>query len=139
MLVLFNSPAQTELVSCARSMHRTRANLVQSGQKKPSHVGCNGWCAIPRRLHYIDYSTIFVLPVAHMLLLGLVKGFWKLLLQTIPRGEQRPAYVINGKTRRVMSQRAKEVVYTADYGGPPRCVPSDSLCCLLLSCVLNRR
>lgn len=93
---------------------------MQTGKQKPSHVGCNGWSAIPKRLEYVDYSRIFILPVAHMLLHGLVPGFWKYLLQKVSRGEARPAYVLSNKTQRVMQQRAKEVVYTADFGGPPR-------------------
>ena len=100
--------------------HRTRANLVQKGDQKPSHVGCKGWSVIPKCLEYVDYSKIFVLPVSHMLLHGVVPGFWKYLLQKVPRGQPRPACVLTGKTQRIMQARAKEVVYTADFGGPPR-------------------
>ena len=55
-----------------------------------------------------------------MLLLGVVPGFWKYLLKTVPSGEPRPAYVLSSKAQRAMQAQSKEVIYTADFGGRPR-------------------
>ena len=93
-----------------------RAELVRSGEKLPEDVGCHGLSPVPAVLDYIDYSTIWVLPVAHMMLHGVGKSLWKLLLVTVPRGQPRPAYALSGTTRHLLQARAQEIDCIADFG-----------------------
>lgn len=62
-----------------------RAELVRIGEKLPEDVGCHGMSPIPAMLDYVDYSTIWVLPIAHMLLHGVGRSLWNLLLMKVLR------------------------------------------------------
>ena len=66
--------------------HCAIARMVESGQAQPKKAGRRGFCAIIRALAYTHYADLFVVPVAHALLLGLVKGFWNALLKTVRGG-----------------------------------------------------
>ena len=96
-----------------------RAQLVEDGVKLPEDVGCNGLSPIPDFLDYVDYSAIWVLPSAHMLLHGVGKSLWKFLLQTVPQGQPRPIYVLDNGIRRILQARAQEIDCTADFGRRP--------------------
>ena len=57
--------------------------MVEYKEAKPKKAGRWGFCAIIRALAYTYYANLFVVPVAHALLLGLVKGFWNALLKKV--------------------------------------------------------
>lgn len=38
--------------------------------------GIKGWDIFTKNLVYVCYTNLFVLPTYHMLLYGVVKGFW---------------------------------------------------------------
>ena len=83
-------------------------------------MGCNGLAAIPAMLGYVDYSAIWVLPIAHILLFGVVAGLWKFFLLHVPRGQPRPPYALSNPTRRLIQARSQEIDVTADFGRPCR-------------------
>jgi hypothetical protein len=75
-----------------------------------------------RHLDYVDYNNIHRVPVAHAILLGLLKDFWSLLLCKTPKGQPRPEYSLPSPCRKAMADRAKSMVLTCDFGRPYRCV-----------------
>ena len=56
---------------------------MKDGKAKPKTAGRRGFLAIIRALAYTHYANLSVVPVAHALLLGLVKGFWNTLLKKV--------------------------------------------------------
>ena len=100
----------------------TASGLQRSspGQKLPGDLGCNVVSPIPDMLDYVDYSAIWVLPVAHLLLHGVVATYWKMMLFHVQRGESRPPYALPNATRRLLQARGAEIEVTADFGRPYR-------------------
>lgn len=62
------------------------ARLVETKQAQPQKAGRRGLCAIIKALKYTHYANLFVVPMAHSLLLGLLKGFWNALLKKVREG-----------------------------------------------------
>lgn len=62
---------------------------METKQAHPQKAGRRGSCAIIRALKYTHYANLFVVPVAHGLLLGLVKGFWNALLKKVRGASSR--------------------------------------------------
>jgi hypothetical protein len=90
-----------------------RAAVVDYGDRLPADVGSHGTSPFVRELDYVNYTNLFVVPVAHAGLLGVVKDFWYHLLQT---GRNVPAYVLSTEARRVLQERAACLVPTGDFG-----------------------
>ena len=70
-------------VKLTHEQHCRLARLVETKQALPKKAGRRGFCAIIKALKYTHYANLFVVPVAHALLLGLVKGFWNALLKKV--------------------------------------------------------
>lgn len=101
---------------------RARANKVEGttqdgGEPRdPSDMGCNGWSPFVKQLKYTDYNNLFVVPIAHAGLCGVVKDFWGMVLGTPKKGERAPWYLMPAWARRVVADREKECVATLDFG-----------------------
>lgn len=67
-----------------------------------------------------SYKDVWVLPLAHAALLGVVKAFCNLLFATTPKGQQAPWFVVPSATRRLIQQRAQEITLTSDFNRPYR-------------------
>lgn len=63
--------------------HCRLALLLETKHAHPQKAGRRGFCAIVMALKYTHYANLFVVPVAHALLLGLVKGVWNALLKKV--------------------------------------------------------
>ena len=50
-------------------------------------LGCHGLSPAVRHLDYVDYNNLFVVPICHAVLYGIVKSFWKLLLTPPAAGD----------------------------------------------------
>lgn len=109
------------------SMQRARANIVDGQHSQaaaqgddeprdPSDMGSLGVSIFMRELDYCDYNNLFVLPIAHAGLCGVVKDFWKAVLSAKRRGQQAPWYQLSNWARDVMRAREKECVATLDFG-----------------------
>ena len=67
-------------------------NYLDSGRSDqyayatPDEVGCHGMPALLMELPYVDLSTLFVVPVAHAVLYGLVKDFLNIIFGPLPKG-----------------------------------------------------
>lgn len=90
-----------------------RADVVDKGQALPTDLGCHGTSPFVQQLPYVDYTNLFVVPIAHAGLLGVVKDFWCHLLKV---SKQREWYVISAEARKVLQARAAGLVATCDFG-----------------------
>lgn len=108
------------------AMQQARANLVEGTTRDaegqpvepahPSDMGCSGTSAFAAHLDYVDYNNLFVVPIAHAGLCGVVKDFWKLVLSTSARGQPTPWYQLSTWAKDVIKQREGECVATLDFG-----------------------
>ncbi len=99
-----------------------RAEKVESGEWVPNLAGCHGTSLLVKHLKYVDYNNIHRVPIAHAVLLGLLKDLWSLLLCKTPKGQRRPWYSLSAASRKAMADRAKNIILTCDFGRPYRCV-----------------
>lgn len=93
-----------------------RAAKVEEHKWDPMLSGCHGRSIITKYLPYADYNNVHIVPVAHAMLLGVVKDFWSLLLCKTPQGQTPPDYALPSLNRRVMASRAPCIVLTNDQG-----------------------
>lgn len=95
---------------------RERADLVDRGQILPTDVGSHGTSVFVQKLSYVHYNNLFVVPIAHAGLLGVVKDFWVHLLTAAPRGQPSRWFTISSEAKRVMASREAGLVATCDFG-----------------------
>lgn len=67
----------------SHNLHMKIAKLVEARKVTPKKAGRRGVSAIIRALPYTHYANLFVVPVAHALLLGIVKTFWNTVLAKV--------------------------------------------------------
>lgn len=96
---------------------RSRAARVPTGGVDPRCVGAHGPSPLVHGIAYLTHD-VFLLPVMHACLLGLVKDFLALIFSTGKRGEARPWYRIPTWGRAVMVARAQHLRLTDDFGRP---------------------
>lgn len=114
----------TESLHQTCRLHQERGRLVESKDSRerlePKAAGCRGSCPIPGALPYVSLGIgrLCVLPVMHILLLGLAKSFWTLVLRGVKRGELRPNFVLPNAMKAELKRRGTELRLTADFGRP---------------------
>ncbi len=55
--------------------------------------GCHGWSPILKKLRYLDYNDVWLVPFGHAAMLGLVKRFWGLCIgKKGTRGKKKKDY-----------------------------------------------
>ena len=103
---------------------RARASAMDSLARPQNYsvFGCHETSQLVRHLHYVDYNNVWLVPIAHAFLFGLVKDFWHLLLSSTKRGEIAPWYELPPKAKRLMGMRAQALVVTCDFNRPYRCI-----------------
>ena len=75
---------------------------------------------VVKTLKYTSYTGLWLVPVCHAGLYGVVKTFWSLLLEKGKKGEELPWYAIPHPRRAIMRQRAAHVHVTNDFNRPYR-------------------
>ena len=75
---------------------------MDAGLYAPSVIGCNGLSPIVGASDHVCYANIFLLPIAHGLLLGVVKLHMRTILADIKRGDPRPPYVLENAAKRII-------------------------------------
>lgn len=93
-----------------------RARAVDADRALPTDVGSHGTSPFVSKLKYVHYNNLFVVPVAHAGLLGVVKDFWNHVLSTTGRGEPTIWFTISSQAKAVMKARSECVVATCDFG-----------------------
>lgn len=114
-----------EAVILSHEQQCQRADVVDARQALPTDVGCHGTSPFVEQLQYVDYNNLFVVPVAHAGLLGVVKDFWCHVLKVGSKKRQRQQqqqqrqqewWVISTEARKVLQQRAAGLAATCDFG-----------------------
>ena len=59
---------------------KDRAQVVEAGDREPRQFGLHGLSEFIRQLPYTDPNNLWVMPMAHAALFGVVKDFWDLML-----------------------------------------------------------
>ena len=93
-----------------------RAKAVDQNKVLPTDVGSHGTSPFVRGLDYVDYNNLFVVPIAHAGLLGVVKDFWYHVLKATGKNATAEWFTISNEARRVMSSREACLVPTCDFG-----------------------
>lgn len=108
------------MVSDAQQRARAEAMDNLARPQDFSVFGCHGTSPLVKHLDYVDYCNVWLVPIAHAFLFGLVKDFWSLLLSKSKRGEAVPWYQLPSKARQIMAKRAESIVVTCDFNRPYR-------------------
>lgn len=103
---------------------RSRDALVDADPEKykPEFFGTRGTSVFVKELSYVSPNSLWLLPVAHALISGVLPRFWGLVLATFKKEETPPAYVANRQQRKVMRERAKDISVPFDIGRLSKCV-----------------
>lgn len=117
--------------------HCVQAQKGPARQQAAQQLGCVGLSVIPEILPYISYSHVWVVPVIHTLLYGVVADFVKHMLRSkgsksaaaaaaaAAAGDEAAAQAalvgtLPAAALRTMSARAADVKPPTDYGRPYR-------------------
>lgn len=105
----------------ARKVVAAAADGAAAVERAAQRLGCHGPSPIVAGLPYGSYD-LFCLPIAHALLLGLVKDFLCLIFSSGKRGEARPWWRLPSESRAIITGRASGVTCTDDFQRSYSCV-----------------
>eukprot|EP00798_Chlamydomonas_sp_ICE-L_P001205 gene1205-32547_t len=112
--------------SCLQLSHAqriSRAQRVEEGEEDPRTAGCHGLSMVVHVLPYVDYNNFFLVPVAHALLFGVVKGFVKHLYRPIPKAvNDCPKDALSNPVRSLIASRKDDTRVTSEMGRPYKCI-----------------
>ena len=80
--------------------HHARGERVSDGRLSPRSTGCNGLAQIPALLRYVSYTDLWLLPLGHTALSGVVARFWKAVLAATTRGTATPEWVVSWQAKK---------------------------------------
>jgi hypothetical protein len=83
-----------------------------------SELGARGYSIIRQVLKYVSYNNLWLVPVAHTLLYGLVKSFIGFLLRPIDSNVN----IISPENRKLMQKRGHHIFVNTDFGRKYKCV-----------------
>jgi hypothetical protein len=104
------------VVALSHNQQCDRARAVDAQQALPNDVGSHGMSPFVRELDYVEYNNLFVVPIAHAGLLGVVKDFWYHVLKVSGKSASAEWFSISTEARRVMASREAALVATCDFG-----------------------
>lgn len=87
-------------------------------------MGARGQCIITTLLPYTSFSNLFIVPVAHALLYGVVKSFITFIFQKVNDLKKLvgPEFILNTRGRKVIKSRSPCISVTTDFGRKYKCV-----------------
>ena len=107
--------AMDEVFEEYRRKERTKASYEQSSEK----YCC--WHSVPfAKLPYVDLQHLFVVPIGHALLYGVVENFLGFIFRTIDGSDRLP--IVDASARKLIKSRAKHIYLTSDFGRKYTCV-----------------
>lgn len=77
-------------------------------EEKLQHFGIKGYDVFTRHLVYTNFNNLYVLPTYHLMLHGVVRGYWK-------RALEARYGVLSADDRYVMTERGGGFVPTDDH------------------------
>lgn len=103
--------------------HMSRARAVAAGTADPKVEGRNGLSCVPDIVEYVSYSNVWVLPVAHCILYGIVASYVDYIFRAPTRvNGMFPDDVIVPENRQHVRARALHIFVPSDYGRKYKCV-----------------
>lgn len=105
----------------AREVQAASSSGAAAAERAAQRLGCHGPSPLVEGLPYGSYD-MFCLPVAHALLLGLVKDILSLMFSSGKRGEQRPWWRLPAESRTIIIARARCVTCPDDFQRSYSCV-----------------
>lgn len=106
-------------IRISHAHHMDRAQVVESNHDLASALGCHGISCIAKELSYIDMNNVWVVPIAHAALFGVIKKFWHFVLgESVKKAESD--FVLSVEARRRMTARASHFIITNDFNRPYR-------------------
>jgi hypothetical protein len=112
--------AWDDVLTLSDSQHCARASVAEvnkarhkSDQVLPRFIGCHGYSIFRSMLPYIDYANLFVLPLWHAMLYGLVKNFFETILEG--SGVNAEWYVVTKEARDRMKAKEGLVRAVSEY------------------------
>ncbi|KAG7668787.1 hypothetical protein KSW81_003806 [Nannochloris sp. 'desiccata'] len=93
--------------------------LISERNKEPAaNLGCMGKCIILPHLPYLNARNLFVLPLYHMLYLGVVKDFLKLAMGHKETKLRKESMEISNEAKRKIAEIEGRIQLTGDFGRP---------------------
>ncbi|GLC39793.1 hypothetical protein PLESTM_000942600 [Pleodorina starrii] len=97
---------------------RTKASYDRSSEE----YCC--WHSVPfAKLHYVDLQHLFVVPIGHALLYGVVENFLAFCFRAPDSSDTLP--VVSTDARHLIKSRAQHIYLTSDFGRKYTCVIDD--------------
>ena len=95
-----------------------RARLAEANPGHAKTLGAHGVSCVPQELSYVSYSNIWLVPVCHSLLYGVVRDFCNSAMRpvTLSRGELWPDTAITTENRRWIRLQAGHILVPTDFG-----------------------
>lgn len=123
----------TDNQQMARAVRVQRTASGAARKSAAKDEGCSGLSVIPQYLPYVSYNNIWVAPVIHMLLYGVVVDFLRHIFQLKGSKTQTAASraelvgdsaaaasvtvgVLSSEQKRIISSRAAHLQLTSDFG-----------------------
>ncbi len=87
-------------------------------------MGARGQCIITAMLPYTSFNNLFVVPVAHALLYGVVKSFICFIFQKVDDLKKvvDPQLIVKSRERQLIRSRSPFMGVTTDFGRKYKCV-----------------
>lgn len=95
-----------------KAMIKARQNLITKTSLRQirRNSGAKGLSVIHYMLPYCDYNNLFIVPVAHVLLYGLVASFISYILKDGCKHQ------LSSATRKIITERGKDIGVTSEFG-----------------------
>lgn len=118
--ILLTDEQQRARVECL--MHFQTTLAPSAFDKLKSHFGVNGPSPVVEHLgHYVHYNDIFLVPIAHASLYGVLKTYLKFMLLDLKEcTPDRKKYLMKKEARRLVSERSTHLTLTSEFGRPYR-------------------
>ena len=102
-------------------MHCERSRLSEEhAELAAERLGCCGRSQLIEALPYADAGLWFRLPTANVVVEGVGKDLWGLLLQRVNKGETRRPWVMPNGSKAELRERGMQMRLTHDFERPYR-------------------
>lgn len=101
---------------------RERHKRVAAAPDSARAEGCTGACCVHEMLDYVSPNNLYVLPVAHSLLYGVVQAFVSHILRPVKFARKGVADIVSLASRKLMREMAAYILVTSDFGRKYKCI-----------------
>lgn len=109
----------------AREIKHRALSSVGASVAQRQKLGFKGCSILARKLPYVSYKSLWLVPVAHALLYGVAKGFVRYLLRPFPADDKdgsHTATIISKAGRATIAGRAGHLMLSSEFGRQYRCL-----------------